>query len=105
MTEPAPQELAHGESAAHELTTQIRACLRDLPALELEIEDQSAAHAGHAGARTGAHFRLRVVSPAFAGLGRLQRHRLIYERLATLMAGRIHALTMSLLAPGETPPL
>jgi len=83
------------------LPAQIRARLLGLEPLELEIEDQSAAHAGHAGAAAGAHFRLHVVSAAFAGLSRLQRHRLVYERLAPLMRGRIHALTMSLDTPEE----
>lgn len=79
----------------------MRAKLLDLKPLELEIEDQSAAHAGHAGAARGAHFRLYMVSAAFAGLSRLQRHRLVYERLAPLIGGRIHALTMNLYAPEE----
>jgi BolA protein len=83
------------------LAERIRALLRDLPAQEIEVEDESAAHAGHAGARAGAHFRLRVRSPAFAGLSRLERHRLVYARLSSLMPARIHALTMQLLAPGE----
>jgi len=86
---------------AENLPDRIRAGLRDLEPLALEIEDQSAAHAGHAGAQGGAHFRLRIVSVHFHGLSRLQRHRLVYQRLATLMPGRIHALTMNLLAPGE----
>jgi len=44
---------------------------------------------------------LRIVSEGFAGLARLQRHRMVYDRLASLLQGRIHALTMTLLAPGE----
>jgi BolA protein len=83
------------------LPDQIRACLGDLQPVALEIEDQSAAHAGHAGARAGAHFRLHLVSGAFAGQSRLQRHRMVNERLQALLQGRIHALTMRLLAPGE----
>lgn len=89
------------EAAERSLPEQIRNCLHDLSFIEIDIEDQSAAHAGHAGARSGAHFRLRIVSDAFAGLSRLQRHRLVYDRLAALLQGRIHALTMTLLAPGE----
>jgi len=89
------------EAAEPTLPEQIRNCLRDLAPIEIDIEDQSAAHAGHAGARSGAHFRLRVVSEGFAGLARLQRHRMVYDRLASLLQGRIHALTMTLLAPGE----
>jgi BolA protein len=83
------------------LTEQIRAGLLDLNAIEIEIEDQSADHAGHAGARSGAHFRLHLVSAAFAGQSLLQRHRMVNERLQHLLQGRIHALTMRLLAPGE----
>jgi len=83
------------------LEAQIRAALQDLAPLDLHLEDQSAAHAGHAGARSGSHFRLEMRSAAFTGLARVQRHRMVYERLDALMRGRIHALTMSLLAPGE----
>lgn len=88
---------------ARSLAERIRVCLDDLHPLEWELEDQSAAHRGHAGARDGAHFRLRMVSAGFAGLSRVQRHRLIYDRLAGLLPGRIHALTMNLIAPGEVP--
>jgi BolA protein len=89
------------EPAAAPLADRIRACLQDLAPVELAIEDQSAAHAGHAGARAGAHFRLRLVSAAFAGQSRLQRHRMVHDRLAALLQGHIHALTMTLLAPEE----
>ena len=86
---------------AEDLAGQIRARLLELGPLELKIEDQSAAHAGHTGALAGAHFRVLMVCAAFRGLSRLERHRLIYQQLASLMGGRIHALTMSLYAPGE----
>lgn len=66
------------------------------------IEDDSARHAGHAGAASGGgHFNLRVVSAVFAGRTRLQRHRLVYDPLADLMTREIHALSMVLLAPDE----
>jgi BolA protein len=84
-----------------ELPARMRALLADLQAQRIEIEDQSAAHAGHAGARSGGHYGLTVVSAAFAGCSRVQRHRMVYERLAALMAGSIHALTMQLLTPEE----
>jgi len=86
---------------AETLAEQIRHALSDLQALQLDIEDQSAAHAGHAGAAAGAHLRLIVVSGLFAGCARVQRHRMVYDRLSAIMPGRIHALTMTLLAPGE----
>lgn len=68
----------------------------------IDIEDDSARHAGHAGAAGGGgHFNLRVISAAFAGKTRLQRHRLVYDPLADLMTREIHALSMILLAPEE----
>ncbi len=67
---------------------------------ELEIEDESHLHAGHAGAQTGmGHFRVRIVSEQFAGLSRIQSHRLIYDALGTLMQTDIHALSVTASAP------
>ncbi len=68
----------------------------------LEIIDESALHAGHAGARGGGgHYQLTLVSPAFTGLNALARHRLVYQTLGDLMQGPIHALSITALAPGE----
>ncbi len=61
----------------------------------LEIIDDSAAHAGHAGAREGGHFTVRVVSAACTGKTLIQRHRLIYTALADLMRRDIHALSIN----------
>lgn len=68
----------------------------------VKVRDDSAAHAGHAGAREGAHFAVHVVSGRFAGLKLLERHRLVYDAAAPLLAGRIHALQISALTPEET---
>ncbi|HUG73148.1 MAG TPA: BolA family protein [Steroidobacteraceae bacterium] len=67
----------------------------------LRLRDDSAAHAGHAGAREGAHFAVHVVSSRFANLQLLERHRLVYDAAAPLMAGRIHALQINALTPEE----
>lgn len=68
----------------------------------LEIADESHLHAGHAGARDGrGHFRVMLVSPAFAGQTRIQRHQLIYAALGELMQTDIHALSIQAFAPGE----
>jgi len=69
----------------------------------LEVVDDSARHAGHAGARKGGetHFNLVIVTPAFAGLSMVQRQRLIYTLLADELEGRVHALSVRALAPGE----
>jgi BolA protein len=80
----------------------MRERLAVLAPLELSIEDESALHAGHAGAAAGGgHYRMTLVSAAFAGQPRVARHRLVYDALADLMRREIHALAMTLLAPGE----
>ena len=61
----------------------------------LEIVDDSAAHAGHAGAREGGHFTIRLVSTAFAGNPLIQRHRLVHAAVADLMRREIHALSIN----------
>lgn len=69
----------------------------------LEIIDDSAKHAGHEGARSGGgHYRMTIVSARFAGKGTLERHRLIYDALGTMMRREIHALSIKALAPEET---
>lgn len=67
----------------------------------LHVRDDSAAHAGHAGAREGSHLSVLIVSPRFAGLTRVARHRLVYDALSTLMPQGIHALAIDARAPGE----
>jgi BolA protein len=68
--------------------------------VELAVTDESHLHEGHAGARGGAgHFRVRIVAAAFRGIPPLSRHRLVYEALADLMKGEIHALTIAALPP------
>lgn len=70
----------------------------------LEIEDESARHRGHAGYKEGGetHFRVTVVSAAFAGQNRVARQRLVYKLLAEELAGRVHALALTALTPDET---
>lgn len=81
----------------------IRLRLTDALAPEmLEIEDESNLHAGHAGARDGrGHFRVTIVSPRFAGLSRIARHRLVFSTLGDLMQTDIHALTLQAFSPEE----
>jgi BolA protein len=71
----------------------------------LEIIDESHRHVGHAGARPEGetHFRVEIVAAAFAGRSRLDRQRMVNALLADLLAGRVHALSVRTLAPGETP--
>ena len=69
----------------------------------LEVHDESARHAGHAGARAGGetHFRVTIVSQTFAGRSRLERHRLVHAALDEELRGGVHALAVTALVPGE----
>ena len=69
----------------------------------LHVEDESHLHEGHAGHRPGGetHFRLYVVSEAFRGKTRIERHRMINATLAPELSGRVHALAIHANAPGE----
>ncbi|MEO2168473.1 MAG: BolA family protein [bacterium] len=76
---------------------------KKLTPTRLEVEDDSASHAGHAGTRDGGgHFNVTVVAPEFAGLSRVERHRMVYGALAEMMPQEIHALAMRAFTPDET---
>ena len=70
---------------------------------QMDLTDESERHRGHSGWREGgeSHFRLRMVSTAFAGKGRVARQRAVNAVLAEELAGPLHALAMDLKAPGE----
>ena len=74
---------------------------RSLAPLELAVQDDSHLHAGHAGARDGRHFSVRLTSERFNGLSRVARHRLVYDALQSLIPLGIHALAIDARAPGE----
>lgn len=68
----------------------------------LKIKDQSHLHAGHEGAKSGGgHFDVRIVSDAFEGKRALQRHRMVFEALESMMDSEIHALRITAKTPGE----
>lgn len=71
--------------------------------LNLDVVNDSHRHSGHAGSPgTGeSHFRVTILSDRFAGLSRVERHRLVNEALATELSGPVHALAIKALAPGE----
>lgn len=80
--------------------TAIEACLRlALSPTTLEVIDESAAHAGHAGANglgRGTHFRVRIGGPAFAGRSRVAQHRLVYDALRKFTDAGLHALAIEI---------
>ena len=91
---------------------QVAAAMRDkltaaFTPIALQVRDESASHAGHAGATRGdgsqgeTHFHVRIVSAAFDGASRVERQRLIYAALKDELAGPVHALSVSALTPLE----
>ena len=72
--------------------------------LRLEVVDDSARHAGHAGASPGgeSHFNVLIESEAFSGAAKVTRQRMVYRALADELAGPLHALSIKALAPGES---
>ena len=86
----------------NDVPTALRIRLADLLPLTLEIHDDSAEHAGHAGAAAGGgHFSVLIVSQAFDGVPRLKRHQTVMARVADLLPHPIHALSIKALAPAE----
>ena len=80
----------------------MQARLASLKPEHIEIQDDSASHAGHAGAKSGGgHFFLTIVSDAFAGQATLARHRAIYDLLGDMMQKQIHALSIKAHTPDE----
>ncbi|TCV86710.1 BolA family protein [Sulfurirhabdus autotrophica] len=76
--------------------------LATLSPANIQIIDDSAKHAGHAGAKSGGgHYQLRIVSSAFAGENTVARHRMIYDALGDMMRQQIHALSITAQTPEE----
>lgn len=79
------------------IADEMREMLAALSPTRLEVLDESESHRGHAGWREGGqtHFRIRMTAPGFAGMSRVQRHRLVHETLGDIVP-RIHALALEL---------
>jgi len=85
-----------------DLASTLRKRLQDLAPSALEIHDDSAQHVGHAGAAGGGgHFSLVIVSNAFCGVSRLERHQKVLARVSDLLPHPIHALSIKAFAPEE----
>jgi BolA protein len=84
--------------------TVLRTRLAPLAPLVMELHDDSAEHAGHAGAAAGGgHFSLLIVSETFSGQSRLARHRAVLARVGDLIPHPVHALAIQAYAPEEFP--
>jgi BolA protein len=85
-----------------QVVAQLRSALEQAFAPKtLEIIDDSAAHAGHPGARAGGHYRVTLVADAFRGRSQLERHRLVHAAVAPLFQGAVHALNIAARSPDE----
>lgn len=80
----------------------MRERLATLAPESLDIEDESALHAGHEGAKSGGgHYRMTIVAKQFSGLNTVARHRVVYQALGDLMGRHIHALSINAFTPEE----
>lgn len=87
----------------HVTAAQVDEALRQAlgPVHSLEVIDESAQHAGHAGAREGSHLRVRIVAECMAGQSKIARHRLVYDALRRVIPQGIHALAIEARSPDE----
>jgi BolA protein len=91
MNASAADKIAHLEARLNET----------LQPQSVHIDDDSAAHAGHAGAAAGSHYTVTIVAACFAGKARVARHRLVYDALAEEMRRGVHALAIRAYTPQE----
>lgn len=85
-----------------QISDKMRELLQTLQPQSIEIIDDSALHAGHAGAREGGHYRLTIVSAQFEGKKTMDRHRMVHAALASLMPNGIHALSITAKTPEQS---
>ena len=91
----------HATTAERAALIEARLTAALAPVETIRITDDSAQHAGHAGAAAGGHFSVTIVAVAFAGKPRVARHRLVYDALADAMQRGIHALAITAYTPEE----
>jgi BolA protein len=84
-----------------DITSKLQVALNSLNPTYLDLQDDSALHAGHAGNTGGSHYTVTIVSEAFNGLSLIKRHRLVYESVGDLMTNDIHALSIKAKTPAE----
>ena len=91
----------HATTAERAALIEARLAAALAPVESNHITDDSAQHAGHAGASAGGHFSVTIVAAAFAGKARVARHRMVYDALADAMERGIHALAITAYTPEE----
>jgi BolA protein len=83
------------------LVETIKSRLATFEPFSLEIQDDSALHAGHAGNTGGGHFTLKIVSSQFSQKSQIMRHRLVYQALFDLIPQQIHAISILAISPDD----
>ena len=96
--QPSERKIVHGPE---ERIKMIKHDLSSLEPLKIDIEDEGHLHVGHAGAKSGGHFKLYIVSKFFDNMSVINRHKLIYKTLDKLMKTEIHALSITAKSPNE----
>src|ERR1700744_272208 len=91
----------HAAPAARPAPIETRLLAALPPVQSIDVRDDSAQHAGHAGATAGGHYSVTIVAAAFAGKARVARHRLVYDALADAMQRGIDALAITAFTPEE----
>ena len=91
----------HATTAERAAMIEARLTAALAPVASIRITDDSAQHAGHAGASAGGHFSVTIVAAAFAGKARVARHRMVYDALADAMQRGIHALAITAYTPEQ----
>jgi BolA protein len=91
----------HATTAERAALIEARLTAALAPVESIRITDDSAQHAGHAGASAGGHFSVTIVASVFAGKPRVARHRMVYDALADAMQRGIHALAITAYTPEE----
>jgi BolA protein len=84
------------------LTEIIKSRLDSLKPINLEIQDDSALHAGHKGNTGGGHFTVKIVSSQFSQKSQIMRHRLVYQLLNDLIPQQIHAISILAISPDDS---
>ena len=80
----------------------IKEALHKLNPIKISVEDEGHLHVGHAGAKSGGHFKLIIISKKFDNVSQIQRHKLIYSCLGELMKTEIHALSINAISSDES---
>ena len=96
-----PDDMSDMKMKPDDIKERLSTSLGELSPSYLDVVDESHLHRGHREAKNGAHYRVTIASPRFAGVSPLHRHRMVFAAVGDLAAAGVHALSVKTLAPGE----